>query len=96
MIETQISIERPSGEICVDVSSDNPGMGYAAESKSGYLKDEAIPLTAKEQEDAEEQLLAKALSLAKRDIDFEVDAYTPTAREQDAAADRYFAGRGRL
>lgn len=93
MIETQISIERPSGEICVDVSSDNPGMGYAAESKSGYLKDEAIPLTAKEQEGAEERMLTREICLAKRDIDFEVDDYTP--REMDAAGERYFEQRGR-
>lgn len=91
-----LTIYRDETELEVEISSDDTTTGYVDVAIGSFAVDQPIPLTPNEQEEAEEMLLSKALSLAKRDIDFEVDDYRPSNREQDAAADRYFAGRGRV
>lgn len=60
MLTVQLSILRPSGEICVDVDALDTHLGIAAETKSGFTKGEAIPLTDSEQLEAEDCLRDKS------------------------------------
>lgn len=93
---TFLSIIRNDTELSVEVDSLDTATGYVEETTGEFQRDQEIQLTAKEQEDAKESMLAKALSLARRDIDFEVDAYTPTRQEDDFTAANYFDNRNRL
>lgn len=88
---TTLTIYREETELEVEVSSDDTSVGYVDHDTGPFVADECIPLTPLEEEEAREKMLSAALSLAKRDIDFSVDDYVPTNREQDAAADRYFS-----
>lgn len=92
---TELSIVRDDVEFCVEVNSENTAIGYVSEHVGGFAMDQPIPLTQSEQADAEELLLAKVFSLAKRDIDFTAHDYAPTVAEMDREADRYFENRYR-
>lgn len=91
LISYETEIERNGIEIRVEINSEGTSIAWVVKDTGRRHKEDAIKLTETEENDARERLFSMAISLAKRGIDFSVDDYMPTNREQDAAADRYFS-----
>ena len=100
-----LTIVRLDHEVEVEVTPENPGLGYVVQDvpqldESGekevgmlFLADEGIPLTILEEEESRE-LLEEANSPRKED-DFDEEDYDEplSKRDQDRAADAYFGDR---
>ena len=100
------TISRHGHDVEVEVSPDNPGLGYVLEDtpeydEAGghitgvlYLADESIPLTLLEEEEARERLAEANALRGAGDFDpDDPDEELPTGREMDRAADAYFGSR---